>query len=331
LNVSDPLADSGAAIAPAQGREPSSGPWTRHGLNSGVIFGATYRGVSRFPRTLSYALGHAGSWLSWRLMKRTRAAVVDNLRALFPSESTAQLNGRALGVFRAYARDVIDFLRALQATDEQVQLLFDFKPEDARLFGELLANHRGIILVSGHYGNWEVGSVFMRRIVGLPLTIMTLAEASEEVHRLRRIMRERLGVDTIEVRKSLDTALQIRRRLSDNHVVAMLMDRHIGRDRVQVRLLGRCAWFLKTPALMGYLTGAPLVPCFIERTGAGRFKVRAGDPIHVATDAPREEAIQRAAQQFAGQLETRLRANPQYWYHFYSYWDAQRDSDDPHT
>ena len=53
-----------------------------------------------------------------------------------------------------------------------------------------------------------------------------------DVNRLRREIRDRLGVDTIEVRKSLDTALQIRRRLADNRIVAMLMDRHLGRDRV---------------------------------------------------------------------------------------------------
>ena len=50
--------------------------------------------------------------------------------------------------------------------------------------------------------------------------------------------------------KSLDTALQIRRRLADDRIVAMLMDRRLGRDRVAVTLLGRRAWFLRTPVLM---------------------------------------------------------------------------------
>ena len=143
------------------------------------------------------------------------------------------------------------------------------------MFETLLAEGRGIILVSGHYGNWEIGSVLMR-VLNLPLTIVAMAEANPEVNRRRREMRDRLGADTIEVRKSLDTALQIRRRLGDNRIVAMLMDRHFGRDRVEVTLAGRRAWFLKTPALMGLLTGAPLVPCFIERTGPARFSASAG-------------------------------------------------------
>ena len=79
---------------------------------------------------------------------------------------------------------------------------------------------------------------------------------------------------------------------------------------------------------MAFLSGAPLVPFFIERIDRARFSVGPGEPIIVATDAPRDEAIQRAAQQFADQLEIRIRRHPHYWYHFYRYWDAQHDSYD---
>ena len=45
------------------------------------------------------------------------------------------------------------------------QTLFDYTPEDAQLFVDLLAQGRGVILVTGHYGNWEAGGVFLRRVV----------------------------------------------------------------------------------------------------------------------------------------------------------------------
>jgi len=303
--------------------------WTLHGLNNGTIFGAMLRTVGALPRWSSYAIGKVVMWLAWRLMGDTRRAVADNMRAVFPDDSPRQLEGRAHAMFDAYARDVIDFVRALGASAAEQQTLFDYRPEDAQLFSDLLAKGRGLILVTGHYGNWEVGSVFLRRIVELPLTIMVKAEPDAEVNRLRREIRERLGVDTIEVRQSLDTALQIRRRLAENQVIAMLMDRHLGRDRVEVQFLGRQAWFLKTPPLMGFMTGAPLVPCFIERTSPGRFQVRPGVPIVVARDRPREESIAAAAQDFADQLTARVRAHPEFWYHFYGFWDAQRQASGP--
>jgi KDO2-lipid IV(A) lauroyltransferase len=320
-----PAASPDALIA--ERGERSSPRWTLHGMNNGVIFSLMCGLVGALPRRLTYAVGDLSMWLAWRLMSETRAAVADNLQAIVPDESAAARRRRTLETFRSYARDVIDFVRAIAATDEEQRQLFDFQPEHARVFETLLAQGQGIILVSGHYGNWEIGSVLMK-VFNLPLTIVAMAEANPEVNRRRRELRESLGADTIEVRKSLDTALQIRRRLGDNRIVAVLMDRHFGRDRVAVTLAGRRAWFLKTPALMGLLAGAPLVPCFIERTGPARFSATPGEPIFVDRALPREQAIQRAAQQFADQLNERLHAHPNYWYHFYRYWDSQRDQDD---
>jgi KDO2-lipid IV(A) lauroyltransferase len=283
--------------------------------------------VTVLPRAVSYAIGDAATWLAWRLMRQTRAAIADNLSAVFPGESSSALERRARGVLRTYARDVIDFIRALSAPQAAMSELFDHLAADAQLFIDILAQGRGLILVSGHYGNWEIGGVFLRRVVHVPLTIMAKTEADPEVNRQRREIRDLLGIESIEIGQSLDTALQIRRRLAANHVVAFLVDRHIGRDRVEVRFLGRRAWFLKTPVLMGFMTGAPLVPCFIERVAPGRFQVRAGTPIAVSRDRPRDEAIAEAAQALTGQLDARVRAHPELWYHFYRYWDAQREDE----
>ena len=305
---------------------PEPRRWTLHGLNNGLIFRATCVGVRLLPRALSYTIGDIGSWLAWRLMPQTRAALADNLRAVFPDESQTALQRRARHTLQAYARDAIDFLRALRATDATAPALFDMPPEYFERFETVRARQRGAILVTGHYGNWEIGSVIMRRVLHLPLAIVAMAEPSPEVNRLRREMRDDLGVDTIEVRQSLDTALQIRRRLAENQTVAILMDRHLGRDRVQVTLLGRPAWFLRTPAVMASLTGAPLMPCFIERAEGRPFNVVVGEPIVVSSSLPREEAIRTAAQEFADQLDARIRQHPEYWYQFYRYWDAQQDS-----
>jgi len=319
----------GAVPAPPREARKKLEPrrWTLHGLNNGAIFRATCAGVRWLPKTASYAIGDGGTWLAARLMPATCAAIGDNLRAVFPQDPPGALERRARRTLQAYARDTIDFVRALSLDEQRATALFDPPPEYLPRINQVLAQGRGAILVTGHYGNWEIGSVLMSRVLHLPLTIVAMAEASAEVNRVRREIRDRLGVDTIEVRQSLHTALQIRRRLSDNSIVAMLMDRHLGRDRVEVTLLGRPAWFLRTPALMGYLSGAPLMPCFIHRTESHpAFSVFLGDPIAVAADRPRDEAIQQATQRFADQLSARIRRHPEYWYQFYRYWDAQQDS-----
>ncbi|MBK5298725.1 MAG: lysophospholipid acyltransferase family protein [Vicinamibacteria bacterium] len=299
--------------------------WTLHALNNGLIFRLTLAGVRHLPRPVSYAMARVASWLAWRLMPATNDAIADNLHAVFPDEDLRRRRTRALDVYRSYTLDAVDFIRALRADPEELRHMFSLAPGDRQVFEGLTAAGRGAIIVTGHFGNWECGAILMRRVLDLPLTVVAMREASPAVNRMRLQIRNQLGVPTLEVRQSIDTALQIRRALGENRAVALLMDRHVGRDRVAVTLLGRTAWFLRTPALLAYLTGAPLVPCFIERTGPARFRAVLGQPVELSRDEPRDVALARAVQHVADALEARIRARPDCWYHFYRYWDAQRD------
>ena len=86
----------------------------------------TCRGVSVLPRRVSYAIGDVGTWIAWRLMRGTRAALADNLsRDVSRRDRTATLERRARVTLRAYARDVVDFLRALRARPTEAQALFE--------------------------------------------------------------------------------------------------------------------------------------------------------------------------------------------------------------
>ena len=115
-------------VPPAAGQEPVEpvrGWWSRHALNTGTVFALTVRGVRLLPRRVSYAIGHVGTWLAWRLMPATSDAIASNLAPLFPNESQQARRRRALDTYRSYAADTIDFLRALSASSDEARALFD--------------------------------------------------------------------------------------------------------------------------------------------------------------------------------------------------------------
>lgn len=292
-------------------------------MNNGAIFGITYHGVRRLPRAVSYGIGHYGSSLVARFAPRATEAIADNLRALFPDEGDARLRVRALETYRSYTRDAIDFLRALE--DPAVEAAFEFSEQTRAHAVSMHGAGRGAILVTGHFGNWEAGGLLMARALQLPLTVVAMREPDDTVNRIRNEIRDRIGIETIEVRQSLDTPLKIRAALARNRFVAILVDRHVGRDRVPVTLFGRRAWFLRTPLLIAALTGAPVAVSTVERSGPGRFRAWMGEPMAIPPSMPRDEWIPLAAQRIAEQIAARIRARPECWYHFYRYWDAQRD------
>ena len=292
--------------------------WAEHALNNELIFTATYHGVSHIPVRLSYGIGKFGTWLACKSMRRVTSAVVDNLREVFPELSEKELETLALLTYRSYAYDTIDFIRSLsQPADQLAGKIVDL---DRSIFDRLLADKKGILLVAAHFGSWELGAVILRKLLGYPLTMVALPEPSEGVNRIRSDMRTSLGVELLEVRQGIDTPLQIRRHLADNRIVAMLLDRHLGRDHVAVDFCGKSAHFLKTPALLSYLSGAPMLPAWVVRHADGRFQCMFDEPVYAERGGDREETLKRATQQMADKLAAKVREYPHLWYQFYPFW-----------
>src|SRR2546428_8564861 len=255
--------------------------WHAGALNNGLIFGATYHAVTRLPRICSCAIGHVGTWLAFHLTRDGTRALVDNFRVVRPEATERELKRLALLTYRTYALDTIDFIRSLVMSPAQVAALMAERRSDP--LDALMSQHRGVIVVGGHFGNWELGGVALRLLNGYPVTVVGKPETSPVVGEFRRRKRDSLGIETLEIGRMLETALQIRRALAANGIVAMLLDRHLGRDRIDVKFFGRLTGFLRSPAMIGYLSGAPLLPAFLIRQADGRFVGSFGDTIFVDT------------------------------------------------
>lgn len=297
--------------------------WHAGGLNNGLIFSATYHGVTWLPRWCSYALGHAGTWLAYRVMRGGTRALIENLRAVRPAASEHELRRLALLTYRSYARDTIDFIRTVAKRRDRSDSILT---PDADRFLSVLEQGRGVIVVGGHFGNWELGGIVLRSLSGLPMSVVGRPEPSSTVGELRRRMRESFGIESIDIGNSLETALRLRRILASNGLVGMLIDRHVGRDRIDVSFFGRRTFFLRTPALIAGLSGAPLVPASMIRQPDGRFVGWLGEPVRVESDGDSEEGQRRATQAIATQLEQQIRQYPHLWYQFYPYWQEDANA-----
>jgi KDO2-lipid IV(A) lauroyltransferase len=309
-------------------REPARIRWHPRGFNNAGIFGATYYGVTHLPARVSHGLGHSLTWLAWKFQRAGTRALMNNLRLVCPEASEGDLGALALQTYRSYAKDTIDFMRSLEMTD--AELARNVQRIDTSHLDNVIARGEGAISVTAHYGNWELGAVLLRRLYNYPVSVVVMPELSPTVNALRKQFRRALDIETFEVRQNMDTALRIRSLLRGRHVVGMLLDRYVGRDRVAVTFFGRRAYFLRTPALMGYLTGCPMVPAFVYRLEDGRYSGVCLAPIYVEREGDRDTNVQKATQQFANLLEAQIRKWPHFWYQFYPFWETQDAASSKH-
>ena len=147
----------------------------------------------------------------------------------------------------------------------------------------LHARHQGLVIVTGHLGNWEGAALATKPHVG-----RTLVYAKAQDARTDGLLNERRTATGVEVllahRGDHTAAVQVVRALRSGGTVGLLADQ---RPRVQEAVaapfLGRPAWCHPGPVFFARKLGLPVIPGFCVRRSASESVVFFGRPVDVST------------------------------------------------
>jgi lauroyl/myristoyl acyltransferase len=175
---------------------------------------------------------------------------------------------------------------------------------------------RGVILVTGHLGHWELGGLLLAQR-GVPLTIVTLEEPSTGLTRWRDEARQRAGIKTVAVGPGREFAfVELIKVLERGECVAMLVDRPYLGSGSPVTFFGRAVQFSSAPALLRQHTGAAVLPVFVVRQRYGRYVSFAEPPMEMTTELDKRTALVANTQRIATVFESIIRRYPDQWFNY---------------
>jgi KDO2-lipid IV(A) lauroyltransferase len=289
--------------------------WVSHGLSNAVVYGGLHYGARWLPSWTLQGINLVGNTIALAALRATRQGVRENFRlALGVSDREAARLTRAL--FLEYGRATIDTWRLRSEAFTPRIVTFD---EDARVLQRVRREGRGFLLVTGHVGNWEMGAVTLRRHALVP-AVVGQPELDPRVQEMRLSLRERLGVESIDIGSSMATAFRVRRAVEEGRAVALLVDRAYAEDQVTVPYFGRPTPFLRSPALLARFASCPILPGFLLRRRDGAYFNVWGEPIAADPARSQDEDAERIMSKVARDLESVVRAHPAQWFNFYRYW-----------
>jgi Kdo2-lipid IVA lauroyltransferase/acyltransferase len=289
--------------------------WVSHGLSNRIVYGGLHYGARWLPMAALNTINLVGNSLAVTFLTRTKAGMRDNFRrALGVSEARAA--GLARRQFFEYGRHTIDVWRLRSEAFVPRITTFD---GDAGVLTEVRRGGRGFLLVTGHVGNWEMGAATLRQHDLVP-AVVGQAELDPNVQEMRQQLRERLGVESIDIGSSMATAFKVRAAVDRGRAVALLVDRAYPEDRVQVPFFGRPTPFLRSPALLARFCSCPILPGFFLRHADGTYFNVWGRPLTADPALSPDEDAVRLMSQVAADLEGVVRAHPTQWFNFYRFW-----------
>jgi KDO2-lipid IV(A) lauroyltransferase len=112
--------------------------------------------ATAIPRPVARTLAFGGTRVAYWTLRGTRAAVADNFRGAFPDLSPAEIDALTLRTYHSYSSDVLDLFRSVSMPQERALELFEDCDLHGGAFMQAREGGKGVILVTGHFGNWEI-------------------------------------------------------------------------------------------------------------------------------------------------------------------------------
>jgi KDO2-lipid IV(A) lauroyltransferase len=292
---------------------PSLGDRVEYGALRALI---GFLGALRWDRATR--AGAAMARLGYRPFGIRRRVVERQIAAAFPELDRDEVARIAREAFAHLGRISVETALLSRIGPEEVLALVE-GVDGWEIVERLLAQGRGLIVTTGHLGNWELGGAYVAAR-GIPIEVVARRMGNPLFDGYLTRTRSRLGMTVVPDREAVR---RTPRALKAGKVVAFLADQAgLTLSSTYIPFFGRPAKTPRGPAVFALRLGAPLVFGVALRQPSGRYRI-SFEEIPVADTGDRERDVDEMLLRYTRALERWVRAAPEQYFWHHRRWKRQ--------
>ena len=286
------------------------------------------RGSVAALRRLSFrrasAIGERIGVLGYRPFGIRRAVVERQVGAAFPGLTEPEVARIARASYASLGRTTIETALLPTYSREEVIELVE-RTDGWEHVEQALAQGRGLMVVTGHLGNWELGGSYVAAR-GIPLEAVARRMENPLFDAYLNETRRRIGMTVIH---DADAVRRVPRAMREHHAVAFLVDQGaVGLASTWVPFFGRYAKTPRGPAVFALRLKTPLLFACSLRQPDGRFVIHF-EPVPVETTGTLDADVDRIVASYTSTLERWVRRAPEQYFWHHRRWKHQRPGTPP--
>ncbi|MEN8209583.1 MAG: lysophospholipid acyltransferase family protein, partial [Candidatus Fermentibacteria bacterium] len=238
-----------------------------------------------------------------------RKIVMMNLRQAFPDKSRRELDKTGLQSYMNSGRFMLEFARQDRMGEDYIAKHITVRDPEVL---DVLKDLNGAIIITGHFGNWELFGVACRYKLK-DVAFLVGRQSNSLVDAYINGMRSTHGIELYNRRSAVRGVLKSMKR---GGYVCWLSDQDAGSSGVVIDFFGYPASTPRGAAAFSVKLGVPVVPAVLLREGKGAdHQLVIGKPVYPDSDLSPEEAEKEVTQEYTMQLEKIIIRNPElYWW-----------------
>jgi KDO2-lipid IV(A) lauroyltransferase len=280
-----------------------------------LMFRALYATSRVVPLRWLLPLGSGVGNLGYVISKRYRGVALKNLKIAYGDElSEADRRRIARAVFRNFGKAVIEFPYIASKSPDQIRKIALLEEADRERVDQGLAEGRGLLLISAHFGNFEL---MIRRLVieGYSTSVVARNDDNTAFAKVVNGIREGAGYNVFG---RGNAARPIIRHLRNGGLLGMLPDQKS--EDTFVPFFGQLSGTVAGPAVLSLRTGAPLLPAFCIRQPDDTHKIIVLDAFHTKYTGDVDADTERIMTEVNRIIESFIRQYPDQWLWLHDRW-----------
>lgn len=271
--------------------------------------------VRSLPRKGALAFGRVMGRLSMTFLPGRYQLAKENMSLALPELSTAEIEENIRKNFEHIGISGVEMLRLDMLTPGSNDINRYFDIENVHLLREALALKKGVILLTGHLGFWEIGQFILPEL-GIPFDVVAKPLKNPLTERYFGKIRTSFGTEILNSRKG---ARRILKSLQAERVVGILLDQHISPPgSVATEFFGSKAYTTTAITSLAMKRQIPIVPVFCLRQPDNRYKIWA-EPMLLLSGAG-EDAVIENTQRLTNIIEAAVRKDVSQWFWMHNRW-----------
>ncbi|MGO8950867.1 MAG: lysophospholipid acyltransferase family protein [Ktedonobacterales bacterium] len=223
--------------------------------------------IPLIPIRISRPVVSFASFFVWAFARTTGQQVQRNLRHVPTlANDPARLYWATRGVFQHAALNYLDFFRGPSLSDTEMKAGWTIVNQ--AVYDAAMAQGRGVILISGHFGNFEFAASRLGAL-GYKVTAPVERMQPERLFQLFCKLRQHHNVRILAA-DSRDSVREMFDTLKRGEVVTFLVDRYILGASAEIPFFGEPAKMPTGAMSLALKSGAPVLLAYSWREGPGR-------------------------------------------------------------
>lgn len=185
-----------------------------------------------------------------------------------------------------------------------------------------LAEKHGVVVLTGHVGNWEwLSAAFTMN--DMPVTAIAKPQPNMQYTRVLDDLRATINVEIFS--RGTSELLAAARALKHGKILGFLADQDGGPGGAFVPFFGKLASSPMGAAVFAKKFNSPVLPAFILRQPDGHHKVVIGEVMHYEDTGDSDKDLYDFTYKMTKIIEKIIRENPTQWLWFQHRWNTPPD------